>query len=510
MVGYAVLFSWPLVMIVLFKKLPAAEALVWSILGAYLFLPSKIAIDLPLLPTIDKGFIPSIMSILLLAGLIRQNGQQAVGRDGRQKTSGLNMAHVLPGWLPKSWVIKGLLALFFIGIFMTVLTNGDRQVFPFRVLRPMQIYDGFSNAMNGMVALLPLLLARKFLGHPDTHVALLRVACIAGLIYTLPALLEIRISPRLNLMIYGFQTQHWLQGARGGGWRPTVFLSHGLVLALFFAMSIIATAACVRVNDKKRRLFYLCALGWLVMTLMLSNSLGALLIVLILLPAVFLLTARVQMIMAACVAATVLTYPLLRSADLMPVDKIVEMASRVDPARAGSLAYRIDNEDILLAKANERPAFGWGGWGRSRVYNEQGHDVSDTDGIWVIYLGVGGWANYLMRFGVLTIPIIFLALRRRGDPVRTVTALMTLVLAANLIDMIPNSANTPLAALIAGALIGRLEYERVEQAAAVSEHSAPNLQAPTKGRNPEADSPRPQLGYARRGPMSKISNLPRS
>ena len=37
--------------------------------------------------------------------------------------------------------------------------------------------------------------------------------------------------------------------------------------------------------------------------------------------------------------------------------------------------------------ALDRPVFGWGGWGRSRLHDDQGRDVSVTDGLCIISAG---------------------------------------------------------------------------------------------------------------------------
>ena len=49
----------------------------------------------------------------------------------------------------------------------------------------------------------------------------------------------------------------------------------------------------------------------------------------------------------------------------------------VNQTRADSLLFRLVNEDMLAAKALQRPLFGWGGWGRNRVFDEEGRDLYD-------------------------------------------------------------------------------------------------------------------------------------
>jgi hypothetical protein len=93
------------------------------------------------------------------------------------------------------------------------------------------------------------------------------------------------------------------------------------------------------------------------------------------------------------------------------------------------------------------------------VYDESGRDISTTDGRWIIAIGSEGWLGYLARFGLLTLPIILLTLRKRKYEVTLATSALSLLLAGNLVDLIPNATSTPLTWLMAGALLGRLELK---------------------------------------------------
>ena len=148
-------------------------------------------------------------------------------------------------------------------------------------------------------------------------------------------------------------------------------------------------------------------------TLVLCKSLGALIIAIILVPIALLCRPRVQLLIAVCIAGIVMTYPILRGVNVIPVLDIVNFAEDIDQARAQSLAFRFSHEDVLLEHARERPVFGWGSWGRNRVFNEQGQDVSVSDGTWIIEFGVGGWVRYISVFGLLCWPVIGLFFGRR-------------------------------------------------------------------------------------------------
>jgi hypothetical protein len=138
---------------------------------------------------------------------------------------------------------------------------------------------------------------------------------------------------------------------------------------------------------------------------------------------------------------------------------------QVNPDRVGSLAFRLGNEDILMDRARQRPLFGWGGWSRGRVHDEEGRDLSVTDGRWIIIFGQGGWVRYLAEYGLMTAPILLLAFRRRSKGLEPATVGLALVLAANLVDSIPNGGVHTVTWLLAGALMGRADWGWVDAAA---------------------------------------------
>jgi hypothetical protein len=365
---------------------------------------------------------------------------------------------VLPGLLPRSPVILALIGLLFFGSFGTALTNTDSlAVGGGLVLQAMTLYDGVSLAMNTIVGLLPFLIARKYLATPESHRMLLIVMVVAGFGYSMLALYEIRMSPQLNRMVYGYFPHDWRQHVRDGGFRPVVFLNHALWLAIFLSCCALAAFSLWRIAPSKWRKYCLFAGIWLVVTLVLAKNFGSIVITFVLLPLVLLLPIRLQILAAAALAGTLTFFPMLRAAGLVPVDTVVSTLAKVAPERIGSLTFRLEHEDILLEKAKQRPVFGWGGYDRGRVFDEEGRDQSVTDGAWIIAFSQGGWVRYVGQIGLLTFAIFILAIRWRRYELDPATAALSLVLAANLVDMIPNATNTSVTLLMAGALAGRLE-----------------------------------------------------
>lgn len=476
-----VIFLWPLAMMGFFKRFSLPVALCTSIIAGHLLLPSATGYNLPVLPTIDKASMPSLAAIIILMILINQM------RDRREVPS-----YILPGWLPRNPTSIIFIGGIVLGAFATILTNGDRLVYGFTVLPDLKPYDGFSAVLTAFITLLPFFLGRKILGTAEGHKTLLFVLCIAGLLYSLPTLWEVRMSPRLNVTFYGFFPNSWSQHIRNGGYRPLVFLKHGLYLGIFISGTVLAIFGYSRIaKPEHKKMFFLGGL-YLLVVLVLAKALGALLITLVLIPLVLLFSVRIQAIAAACIAGMVLFYPALRGTSVIPTEQVVSLAESIDPIRALSLQYRLGNEDILMAKANERPFFGWGPRGRARVYDDKGEDISTTDGSWIIAIGSLGWVGYLSRFGLLAAPAILLGIRRRKYDVTLPTSLLSLVLVGNLIDLIPNSGLTPVTWLMAGALMGFLERPKSPHQAAEGEPSGDSDEPVSR----HSTAPRNQRGPA--------------
>jgi hypothetical protein len=478
------LFSWPFCSAVLFRLLDLRVAIALTVIVGYLLLPPAVGIDLPLLPPIEKDTVAAISALVLaviFAGKVRS----------------------LPGWLPRSRTALVLILLLVVGAFLTTLTNGDRLAIGPRILPALRLYDAFAITQSSLVALIPFFLGRKFFAGRDQHRILLLVLCLAGLAYSILALYEIRMSPQLNRYLYGYFPHDWRQHLRGGGYRPVVFLEHGLRLGIFICCAMLAAAVCYRGKVGPAPWRFLVAAIWLLMTLVLAKTLGAIMIALILLPAVLFLNVRLQLLTAGALGLTILLYPMLRGADLVPVDRIVSFAEGIDQQRAGSLQYRLDHENMLLARANERPLFGWGGYNRGRVFDDRGRNISTTDGSWIISVGQGGWLRYIGEFGLLTLSMVLLAFRKRSLNVSLITSGLSLVLAANLIDLVPNSGLSPVTWLMAGALYGRLELANDEVPNPASQEwrervrvEPPSTPAPPSG-SKEADAGAPVSAYTR-------------
>lgn len=438
--------------------MPRRAALVWSLLAGYLLLPESFSIDVKLLPPIDKGS-TGILGLILGVFLFKDQITPRT-RGTALHLKGLVNENPFFGRL-----VIALLALMVVRAMLTIATNTDPFFTGARFLPALRPWDMINMGVQTAVVVVPFFLGRYFLATPADHRFLLRCLVIAGLLYSVLILIEMRLSPQMHNWVYGYHQHSFSQHVRGGQYRPKVLLQHGLWVGLLVFMVVMAAGALSRNKTVPGGGKWLLACGYMLLILTFSRNLGALSIGLMLLPLLWIKTVW-QARVASVVALLFVFYPAVRQADLVPLDQITSFAAQYSENRAASFAFRIRHEDVLLERAKEKPLFGWGGWGRSRVYNENGADVSVTDGIWIIVLGTSGWVGYIAFFGLLSAPLIALPRVARRRPIPPETAAMALIMAGNLIYLVPNSALSPVGWLITGALAGFVQFTPKPTAAA--------------------------------------------
>lgn len=444
MLAYTMLLIWPAIAVVLFRSLSLERAVIWSILGAYMLLPPLVAYDFPLIPPFDKFAIANLTAYVLCITLAKQK---------------------VP-LLPQSGLARLLIILMFVSPIPTVLTNSDPLVFHDTIVPGLSVHETLSALITQFLAILPFLIGRSLLASERAMRDILNTLVVAGLIYSVPMLIEIRMSPQINVWVYGFFQHDFIQMVRYGGYRPMVFLPHGLWAAFFALMAFVAAVALWRHGEPERRGGYMLASGYLGVLLVMCKSAAALVYGIVLLPAVRLLGLRHQLLIAVTLAMIATLYPALRGTGLVPTEEIVAQAEAISPDRAASLRFRLDNEDALLAWATKRPWFGWGYWGRNQIHDPAtGKVTSTTDGRWIIVIGMMGWAGYIAEFGLLSLSILLLwwVSLRRGMTITPFAGPVALILGFNMLDMLPNATLIPFTWLIAGALLGYAERLRAGQ-----------------------------------------------
>lgn len=438
--AYIALFGWPLISIYLFfsMRLPVAFAI--AVLGADLLLPSGFSVKFEMIPQLDKGTIGSLSA---MAGCFLR-------------------ARYLPRPFSRFFLLNLFIVGYMLGPFVTSVLNGDPVQSGMRVIPGVGLYDAGSALLSQFILFSPLLLARQVFRSDQDILELLRVLVIAGLLYSVLLLFEIRMSPQLHYWVYGFYPSDFSQAIRGGGFRPMAFMGHGLLASLFLMSSVVAAAVFWRMRI---RIAWFSAAGvsvYLAAVLVACKSLGAFLYGAILAPLVRWSSPRTQIRAALVLAVVSLAYPVLRTYDFVPRDALLDFARSISDDRASSLSFRFENEDRLLAKASERFWFGWGRYGRNRIYDDYGSEVV-TDGRWIITFGQFGAFGFICEFGLLALPIFYAwgALRRaHSREAAILLGALALIQGARIIDQLPNASINPWAWLLAGALLGKAELSR--------------------------------------------------
>jgi hypothetical protein len=418
-----------------FASLSPQRAVLALLFGSVLFLPELANFDAPLIPPLDKRSIPALCMLVAVFFTARRELQAAkIGRG-----------------------IDWLMIAVLIGIIGTTLGNPDLLAYGKARIVGYELRDIPSESVRAVLGTLaPFLLGRVLFRNSQNAEDVLRGLVLAGLVYSPFVLLEIRLSPQLHGWVYGYSQHSFAQTVRSGGWRPMVFMAHGLALALF----VCATSLAAWTMSRSRltlfgwpaRYFAI----WLSALLVLVNSLGALVYAVVATPLLWLVKPRTQLLIAAALAVATALYPVARATKSFPTQELVDFSATISQERASSLKFRFDNEDVLLEKALERPWFGWGGNARYRVFNEVGMDVSVTDGAWIIILGAYGIVGFAARFALLLLPII-MALRRIGQvsperqPLLSGLALIATIYS---IDLLPNGFFNELPLFMSGVVAG--------------------------------------------------------
>ena len=263
-------------------------------------------------------------------------------------------------------------------------------------------------------------------------------------------LLEVRLSPQLHRWIYGFFPHSFAQMMREGGFRPVVFMGHGLLVAIFTALCALAAAVHYRLKKPMFGAPPIALLGFILLLLVICKSMGALMLGLIGVAALMFLNLRLINFGTAAVLVLVISYPVLSFADLFPHDWLVEQAAKANEERADSLSFRFNNEEALLGRALEKPWFGWGGYGRAR------YDDSTTDGYWIITVGNRGLVGFFALFGTAAIASISAlrasANREASFDRRIMLAMLALGGTMTLVDQLPNASMHAFAWFIFGVM----------------------------------------------------------
>lgn len=417
------LIGWVPLALVLFALLPPRRALLATYIGGWLFLPLA-GYEIKGLPDYDKVTATNLAALL---GVLAFNTGAVL--------------RFRPRWIDLP------MAVFCLCPIASSLSN------------ELGLYDGLSAAFRQTVTWgIPYFFGRIYFQDFGALKDLAAGIVIGGLVYVPFCLWEIRMSPQLHRMIYGFATGAWFEKERLGGYRPTVFMQTGLAVGMWMAAAGLVAAALAM--SRSVRHMRGVPTSWLAVGLVgitvLCKSLGAISLMLVGLAAVVWAVWRGARWHLLALAATVPLYIVGRMSETIESASLIGIAERVfSEDRVTSLAARFRQEEMLGRKAFEKPLWGWGGWRRAMVVDEDGRQaLRGWDSLWIITFGERGLTGLISIFAVLLAPMVLLVLRsgRLGGGDRGVVAGLAVVVVLWAIDNLFNAMLNPVFVCASGAL----------------------------------------------------------
>ncbi len=436
------LLAWTPIVLLLFLVMPPRRAVICAFIAAWLFLPVNVpdALIIRGLPELDKM---TVTCLAVLLGTVFFDPSRLLSL--RFKRFDIPM------------ILWCLVPLF------SSLTNNDTTIYDHPPI-PNPLYDGLSEVLKQSVTWgLPYLIGRVYFNNLTALRELAIGIFVGGLVYIPLCLFELKMSPQLHFLVYGEHPHvDFRQAMRAGGYRPTVFMAHGLMVAIWMASATLI-GWWLWFSGSLKKLsgipVALLAAPLLLITIA-SKSLASLMLMSAGLAALYLATrTRTRWPIIALIAVAP-CYMTLRATGAWDGMNLVSLITTVaGEKRAESLETRFINENLLNERAFQKPVFGWAGWGRSRVYDRYGKDISITDGQWVIAVGQNGLVGLFSFTAAILLPV-WLTLKRFpirfwAHPRVAPAAAMAVVLTLYMIDNLLNAMINPVFMLVAGALAGQ-------------------------------------------------------
>ena len=327
-------------------------------------------------------------------------------------------------------------------------------------------YDGVSATLGKVAAWgIPYFIGRIYFDRTEALQDLCLGMFLGALVYIPFCWFELVMSPRLHKIVYGFHPHVFGQTKRGGGWRPVVFMKHGLMTAMWMVCGALAglrLLASRRINPRLPGLPMISAglaVVVLLVTTILCKSLGSFVLLLAGLAAIWAAGRFRTLLPVLAIMFIPMAYMSTRGTGLWDAQNLIETArSASNDERAESLAFRVKNENVLIEKALQQPTFGWGGWRRSFIRNDQGVAVSVPDGLWILAFGQNGLFGLAFLSLTLLLPQLLFArlfpAARWNEPAVAALVPLSVLLGLFMIDNLFNDMFNPIMLLSAGGLTG--------------------------------------------------------
>lgn len=415
-VALFVLIAYLPISIGLYLLLPPRRAFLWVILSGVLFLPVA-SLTVPIVADYGKPAAPAYASLLCTL---------------------IFYPHFLLRYRPK-W-------------FDLPLLGWILWQFPPSIANGYGLHDGTSQAVEfAIVWAVPYFLTRCYFtqSRQIQEVALALVG--AGLIYVPLCLFEMRMSPTLHLWIYGEYPSPFFDMVRLGGYRPVVFMRHGLMLAFFMcSAAFVAGWLYLFWKESKAKRVGPIPIGWamlaLVPTAILTRSAGALMIYACLLGLVMLSREGEWKWVLALPVVVMPIYIGIRTSEITDGRFMLDVTKAIfapDDGRVSSLTARLLQEDNEIAKIREKPWTGWSNWSPGQ------------DQLWLLLARNTGLPTIALWLATFSLPLILILKEdlRKRDELFVFGVPLALVLVGWIMDSLFNGMFNPLWPVVSAALM---------------------------------------------------------
>jgi len=425
------LFAWVPTVLLMFAVLPARRAVVMAFVGGWLFLP-VFGIDLKGIPPFSKVS-ASAYAVLLGAALFDWD----------------RLLTFRPRWFDLP---------IFVWCFTPLASSISNQIGDYG-----GVYDGLSACLSEIVLWgIPYFLGRVYFNDWESIKELAVGVFLGGLIYMPLCWAEMRFSPQFHKWVYGFHQHSFAQTIRSGGYRPMVFMQHGIACAMWMTASAIV-GVWLWTSGAVKQVFGIPTFvlaPMLALTAAMCHSAGALMLLIAGLGTFWWVRTFKNTLPLLLLILFIPGYVTLRASQTWTGENLVQFAQKTfGEDRAASLEHRLQAENLLTQKALEQPYFGWGRWNRNRVIDpDTGKDLAVTDGLWVIVLGTTGWVGLTAIMLVILLPAV-LYWRRCPPrwwlhPMAASGAAFAVLLPLHMIDNLWNAMLNPIYVLLIGAMMG--------------------------------------------------------
>lgn len=420
-----VTIAWIPFCLVFFAMLKPRHAVLVAFLGAWLFLPLRAGLKINMLPDIDK-ITASTAGVLL----------------GVMLFDPARLMSFRPKWfdIPMfAWCITP---------FFSSMANG------------LGAWDGGSVVLEQLALFgIPYLIGRVYFNDWEGFRELGIAIFIGGVIYVPLCLMEIKMSPQLHKWVYGYHQHAFDQTLRMGGWRPMVFMQHGLAVG-FWMMAASVIGVWLLVTGSLKEVWgvpMIVIVPILLVTTILCKATASIGFLFMGIAVLFAMKWTKTAIPLYVLIAIAPAYMFLRASGAVDGTALINYTTQtLGEERAQSLETRINAENKLSAHAMDRFWFGWAKWDPINpgkppwmVYDDEtGRRAAIPDGMWIITFAVNGLSGvFWLTASILIAPLL---LRKRmgpqwwDHPMAAPAAACAVMLTLHMVDNLLNAMINPI------------------------------------------------------------------